>query len=81
MKKVSCQLSRFSHTQVRRDPCANLVRLKNGNQVATWKTTESGFSWKDKKEEILAEVRTEIQMHELQAESDKRSIQESTGND
>ena len=31
------------------------------------------------KEQILAEDRTEIQKHELQAESDKRSIQESTG--
>ena len=31
------------------------------------------------KEQILAEVRSEIQKHELQAESDKRSIQESTG--
>ena len=31
------------------------------------------------KEQILAEVRSEIQKHELQAESDKRSIQELTG--
>ena len=31
------------------------------------------------KEEILAEVRSEIQKHELQAESDKRSIQELAG--
>ena len=34
---------------------------------------------KDKKEQILAEVRTEIQKHEFQADSDKRSIQELTG--
>ena len=54
------------------------ICLKNGNQVATWKTSESGFSLKDKKQ-ILAEVRSEIQKHELQAESDKRSIQELTG--
>ena len=26
MKKVCCQLSHFSHTQERRDPCTNLVR-------------------------------------------------------
>ena len=26
MKEVSCQLSHFSHTQERRDPCMNLVR-------------------------------------------------------
>ena len=31
------------------------------------------------KEQILAEVRTEIQKHEFQAESDRRSIQELTG--
>ena len=31
------------------------------------------------KEQILAEVRSEIQKHELQADSDKRSIQELTG--
>ena len=35
-----------THTQVRRAPYTNLVRLKNGNQVATWKTKESGFSRK-----------------------------------
>ena len=34
---------------------------------------------KDKKEQILAKVSTEIQKHELQAESDRRSIQELTG--
>ena len=31
------------------------------------------------KEQIFAEVRSEIQKHELQAESDRRSIQELTG--
>ena len=34
---------------------------------------------KDKKEQILAEVRTEIQKHEFQADSDRRSIQELNG--
>ena len=59
----------FSHVQVRGDPCTNQVQicLKNVNQVATWKTSGSGFSFKDKKEQILAEVRSEIQKHELQA--------------
>ena len=81
MKKVCCQLSPFSHAQVRGDPYTNQVQicLKNGNQVATWKTSESRFSLKDKKEQILAEVRTEIQKPEFQAESDRRSIQELTG--
>ena len=32
------------------------------------------------KEQILAEVRSEIQKHDLQAESDKKSTQELTGN-
>ena len=58
----------FSHVHVRGDPCTNQVQicLKNGNQVATWKTR-------------FAEVRSEIQKHELQAQSDRRSIQELTG--
>ena len=34
---------------------------------------------KDKKEQILAEVRTEIHKHEVQADSDRRSIQELNG--
>ena len=79
MKKVCCQLSPFSRTQVRGDPYANPVRLKNGNQVATWKTKEPGFSLKDKKSKFSVEVRTEIQKHEFQAESDGRRIQEFSG--
>ena len=81
MKKVCYQLSHFSHTQERRDPCTNQVQicLKNGNQVATWKTSKSGFSLKGKKEQIPAEIRFEIQKHELQADSDRRGIQELTG--
>ena len=77
MKKVCCQLSPFSHAQVRRDPYKNQVQtcLKNGNQVLIQKTSESGFSLNDKKGQILAEVGHEVQKHELQAEADKRSIQ------
>ena len=52
---------------------------KNENQVAEWKTKESGFSLKDKKEQSLAEVRNEIHKHEVQADSDRRSIQELNG--
>ena len=40
-------------TQVRRDPYTNLVRLKNGNQVTTWKTSKPGFSLKDTKSKFL----------------------------
>ena len=68
----------FTHTSTG-DSKTNLVRVKNENQVAKWRTKESGFSLKDKKEQILAEVRTEIQRHEFQADSDRRSIQELNG--
>ena len=79
MKKVCYQLSPFSHEQELGNPCTNHVQicLKNGNQVATWKTSESGFSLKDKKSKFSAEVRSEIQKHEFQADSDT-SIQELT---
>ena len=55
MKKVCCQLSPFSHAQVRGDPYTNQdqICLKNGNQVATGKTSESGFSLADKKSKFL----------------------------
>ena len=80
LKKGCCQLSPFvSVIQVRGDPCTNLVRAKNENQVAKWRTKESGFSLKDKKEQILAEVRTEIHKHDFRADSDRRSIQELSG--
>ena len=49
MKKVCCHLSPFSHTQERGDTNTNQVRLKNGSQVAKWKTKELGFSLKDRK--------------------------------
>ena len=52
MKKVCCQLSLFSHTQERRDPYTNLVRVKNESQVGKWKTKESGLSLKDKKSKL-----------------------------
>ena len=56
MKKVCSQLSPFSHTQPRRDPYTNLIHLTNGNQVATSKTKESGFSFERQKEQIFAEI-------------------------
>ena len=47
MKKVCCQLSPF--------PCTNQVQicLKNGNQVATWNTSEPRLSLKEKKSKFL----------------------------
>ena len=49
------------------------------NQVAKWKTKQSGFSLKDKKAQILADFTAEIQKHEFQADSDRRSTQELNG--
>ena len=74
MKKVCCQLIPFSHTQERGDPCTNLVRV-NENQVAKWKNARIGILFERQKEEILSEVRTEIQKHD----SDRRSVQEFNG--
>ena len=49
------------------------------NQVATHKMSKSGFFWNDKKEQILADFRTDIRKHEFQADFDRRSIQELGG--
>ena len=43
------------------------------------KMSKSGFFWNDKKEQILADCRAEIQKHEFQAEYDRRSIQKLNG--
>ena len=58
---------------------SSLSSCSRENQVAKWKTKQSGFSLKDKKEQVLAEVRTEIQKHKFQADSGGRSIQELNG--
>ena len=47
--------------------------------VATQKMSKSGFSWNDKKEQILAGCRAETQKHEFQADYDKGSIQKLNG--
>ena len=54
-KKVCYQLSPFHPNKNGGNPCTNQVQicLKNGNQVATWKTSKSGFSLKDTKSEFL----------------------------
>ena len=41
--------------------------------------SKSGFSWNDKKEQILADCGAEIQKHEFQADCDRRSIQKLLG--
>ena len=52
------------------------VQVAEKNQVAKWKTKQSGFSLNDKKEQILADCGAEIQKHKnFQADYDRRSIQ------
>ena len=68
----------ITHTQERGDPCTNLARAEK-NQVAKWKTKQSGFSLKDEKNKFSLIFRAEIQKHEFQADSDRRSIQELNG--
>ena len=41
--------------------------------------SKSGFFWNDKKEQILADSRAEIQKHEFQADYDRRHIQKLNG--
>ena len=41
--------------------------------------SKSGFFWNDKKEQILADCRAEIQKHEFQADYDRRSIPKLNG--
>ena len=82
MKKVCCQLSPFSHAQVRGDPFSNQVHIclkKKRKSSRDLENERIRILLERQKEQILAEVRSEIQKHELQAESDKRSIQELTG--
>ena len=60
----------------------NLVRQVQAaekNQVATQKMSESGFFFERQNEQILADSRAEIQKHEFQADSDRRSIEELNG--
>ena len=75
MKKVWCQLIPFSHKQERGDPCTNFVRAdkKSSREMENERIR---IVLERQKEQILAEVRTEIQKHEFQADSERRSIQE-----
>ena len=76
MKKVCCWLSPLSLTQVRGDPYTNLVRVKKRKSSREMENERIRILLERQKEQILAEVRTEIQKHEFQADSDRRSIQE-----
>ena len=77
-ESLSPAQSFFAHTNTERpvfEPCSSQKR-KSGREV------ESERIWilfERHKEQILAEVRLEIQYHEFQADSDRRSIQELNG--
>ena len=73
MKKVCCQLSPFSHTQERGDPCS---REKPSREM---ENETIRILLERQKDQILADVRAEIHKHEFQADSDRRSIQELNG--
>ena len=81
MKKVCCQLSPcFTRTSTGRpvyEPSSDLSQERKSSRDS--ENERIRLLLERQKEQILAEVRSEIQKHELQAESDKRSIQELTG--
>ena len=59
------------------EPSSNLSQKRKSSRDLENKQIRILFE--RQKQQILAEIRSEIQKHELQAESDKRSIQELTG--
>ena len=81
MKKVCYQLSLFfTRTSTGKpvyEPSSNLSQKRKSNRNLENKQIRILFERHI--EQILAEVRSEIQKHEIQAESDRRSIQELTG--
>ena len=80
MKKVCCPSSAFFRThkygETRiRTQFVPKTKVKSPKS----KTKESGVILERQKEQILAEVRSEIQKHEFHADCDRRSIQELNG--
>ena len=72
LTKACCQVSPFSPV----DELSSCQKRKSSREM------ESERFWillEKQKEQIFAEVRTEIQKHEFQADSGRRSIQELTG--
>ena len=79
MKKFAASAVLFAHISTRRpvyEPSSSQKR-KSGRDMEKRKNHD--FLLERQKEQILAEVRTEIHKHEVQADSDRRSIQELTG--
>ena len=71
----------FTHTQKGETRVRTKFRFVSKTEIKSrnGKRNNQDSPWNDEKKQILAEVRSEIQKHELQAESDNRSIQESNG--
>ena len=77
MKKVCCQLSPFSHAQVRRDLYTKQIQISQKRKSSRDLETEQiRILHERQKEQILADCGAEIHKHEFQADSDRRSIQE-----
>ena len=79
MQKVCCQLSPCSHTQVRGGPVDELSSCQKRKSSREMANERIRILLERQKEQILAEVRTEVLKHEVQADSDRRSIQELNG--
>ena len=68
----------FAHTRTGR-PVHELSSCQKRKSSRDMESERIRILLERQKEQILAEVRTEIQKHELQADSDRRSIQELNG--
>ena len=80
MKKVCCQLSPFRTHKYGETRVRTKFRFVSKTEIKSRPGKRANQDSPERqKEKILAEVRTEIQKHEFQAESDRRSIQELTG--
>ena len=81
MKKVGCKVSPFfTRTRTVRpvyEPSSDLSQERKSSRDS--ENERIRIQFERQKERILAEVRSEIQKHEPQAESDKGSIQELNG--
>ena len=80
MTKVCCQVSRRVSVMVEQgDPLWNSLTHKFQTsekiRATAQKMSKSEFFWNDKKKQILADCRAEIQKHEFQDDYDRRNIQ------
>ena len=61
------------------EPYTNFVRAKNEKSSRDMESERIRILLERQKERTLADFRAEIQRHEFQADSDRRSIQELNG--